>query len=104
MTPKQAAKCLVHFSRKHADLKLSSFVIAQVPGTVPRSKPVRGVLESLIKSKRYVVPLAPLALIHPVVGGGMAYAWLEGCTSSKRVVAAGGRSPLKPEMVVNDLR
>jgi len=105
MTPKQAAKCLVHFSKKHADLRLSSFVIAQVPGAVPSSKPVRGVLESLIKSKRYAVPLAPLALIHPVVGGGMAYAWLEGSHfDPKRVVAAGGGSPLKPEMIVKDLR
>jgi hypothetical protein len=105
MTPKQAAKCLVHFSKKHAGLKLSSFVIEQFPGAVPRSRPVRGVLESLIKSKRYVVPLAPLALIHPVVGGGMAYAWLEGSHfDPKRVVASGGGSPLKPEMIVNDLR
>ena len=37
MTPKQAAKSLVSYSKRHRDLQFSSFVIPQVPGTIPRS-------------------------------------------------------------------
>src|SRR6185437_14845486 len=50
MTPKQAAKSLLKYGRKH-DVEISAFVIPQVAGTVPRSSPVRGVLESLVRSK-----------------------------------------------------
>jgi hypothetical protein len=78
MTPKQAAKCLVRYSKRHSDLQSSSFALAQVPGTVPRSGPVRGVLESLVKSKRYVVPLTSLAVLQPYIGGGLAFAWAGG--------------------------
>ena len=105
MTPKQAAKSLVHYSKKHDDLQFSSFIIAQVPGTVPRSSAVRGVLESLLKSKRYVLPLAPLAILHPAVGGGLAYAWLEGSHFNPRRVASIDRAlPLTPDVVVNELQ
>jgi hypothetical protein len=77
MTPKQAAKCLVSYSRRHPALRFASFVIPQVPGTVPRSRPVRGVIEALFKSKRYILPLAPLALLHPLFGGTLVVAWVE---------------------------
>ena len=77
MTPKQAAKCLVRYGQKHPNLQFSIFVIPQVPGTMPRSTAVRRRLESIVKSKRYVLPLAPLAVLHPVVGGGLAYALVE---------------------------
>jgi len=52
-------------------------VIPQVAGTVPRSRPVRGVIEALFKSKRYILPLAPLALLHPLFGGSLVVAWVE---------------------------
>ncbi len=65
MTPKQVAKCLERYSRKHPELTLSTSVIEQVPGTVPRSSRVRGVLESLITSKKYSVPIAVLVAAHP---------------------------------------
>ena len=77
MTPKQAAKCLVRYSKRHPELHFASFVIPQVPGTVPRSRPVRGVIEALFKSKRYILPLAPLALLHPLFGGSLVVAWVE---------------------------
>jgi len=77
MTPKQAAKCLVRYSKRHPELHFASFVIPQVPGTVPRSRPVRGVIEALFKSKRYILPLAPLALLHPLFGGSLVVAWAE---------------------------
>lgn len=105
MTPKQTAKCLVRYGKKHSDLQFSSFVIAQVPGTVPRSSAVRGVLESVLRSKRYVLPLAPLAILHPAVGGGLAYAWLEGSRFNPRKVASTDRAlPLTPDLIVSELQ
>ncbi len=73
MTPKQAAKSLVKYARRHPDVEMRTFVIPQVPGTIPRSKPVDGVVESLVKSKKYVVPLAAL---HPFVAGTLIAAYL----------------------------
>jgi hypothetical protein len=68
-TPKHAAESLVHYSERHPDLQFSSFEIEQVPGTVPHSKPIRGVLESFLESKKYSVPVAAL---HPFVMGSLA--------------------------------
>lgn len=105
MTPRQAAKCLVRFSRKHPDLEFSSYVIPQVSGTVPRSRAVRGVLESLVKSKKYVLPLAPLAVLHPGLGAGLVYAFVGGSHfEPRRVTAARGGLPLKPGGIVLALR
>ncbi|MGC2636487.1 MAG: hypothetical protein WA294_04870 [Acidobacteriaceae bacterium] len=73
MTPKQAAKSLVKYSRRHPDAEMRTFVIPQVPGTIPRSTPVDGVVESLVKSKKYVLPLAAL---HPFVAGSLAVVYL----------------------------
>ena len=87
MTPKQAARCLVKYGKKHSDVQFSSFVIPQVPGSVPRSTEVRGVLEALTHSKKYALPLAPLAVVYPLVGGGMAIAWLEGLGFKPRAAA-----------------
>jgi hypothetical protein len=74
-TPKEIAKLLVKFSSKHPELEFSSFVIPQVPGSVPRSTTVHGVVESLLKSKKYIVPVAAL---EPVAVGAMAVAYLSG--------------------------
>lgn len=103
MTPKQAAKCLVHFEKKHPYLELSSFVIPQVPGSVPRSKSVRGVLESIVKSKRYIVPLAPLAVLHPYFGGSLAFAWIADGHFNPRRVAGAEDPAAKPATVARDL-
>ena len=67
-TPKQDARSLTKYAKRHRDLAFFTFVIPQVSGTIPRSKPTDGVLESLIKSKKYVVPLA---LLNPEVVAGM---------------------------------
>jgi hypothetical protein len=48
MTPKQAAKSLVSYGNQHRDLQFSNFVIAQIPGTIRRSTPVRNVLECVL--------------------------------------------------------
>jgi hypothetical protein len=63
-TPKQMARLMVKFGAKHPELEPSSFVIPQVPGSVPRSRPVHGVVESVLKSKKYMVTVA---ILHPVV-------------------------------------
>ena len=72
-TPKQLAKTLVRYSKRNPDLQFSSFVIPQVPGSVSRSTPVYGVLESFLKSKKYFLPLVAF---HPIITGGMALAYL----------------------------
>jgi hypothetical protein len=58
-TPKQSAKALVKYARRRPELRLSHFVVPQIPGVRP-SKKMRGVSESLIRSKKYVVPLLVL--------------------------------------------
>jgi hypothetical protein len=73
MTPKQAARSLVAYSRHHPQTDLRTFVIPQVPGTIQRSTGVDGVVESLVKSKKYVVPIAYL---NPYVAGTLVAVWL----------------------------
>ncbi len=57
-TPKQVARSLTKYAHKNPQVPFTVFVIPQVPGTISRSHPVDGVVESLVKSKKYVVPLA----------------------------------------------
>lgn len=59
-TPKGAAKSLIKYGRKHPELHPTTFEIHQLPGEMARSGTIRGVSESLIKSKKYLVPLAIL--------------------------------------------
>jgi hypothetical protein len=61
MTPKQVARSLVTYGQKHTELHMSAFTILQVPGSIPRSHPVGGVAESLVKSKKYLLPLIVLS-------------------------------------------
>jgi hypothetical protein len=74
MTPKQAAKSLVSYSRHHPEIELTSFIIPQVPG-LKRSRPVHGVLESLVLAKKYV---APFLLFHPITVGVVEAAYWTG--------------------------
>ncbi len=68
-TPKQIAKALSHYARRHENLELNEIIIPQVPGDTPRSHPTRGVIESLIKTKKYVIPIA---VLNPYVLAGIA--------------------------------
>jgi hypothetical protein len=61
MTPKQVARSLVKYSQKDPSVNMTAFVIRQVPGTIPRSHAVDGVAESLVKSKKYLIPMTILA-------------------------------------------
>jgi hypothetical protein len=65
-TPKQMAKMLIKYSGRHHGLEFSRFVIPQVPGSVARSTPVHGVVESFLKSKKYIVPAA---VVYPIFAG-----------------------------------
>jgi hypothetical protein len=68
-TPKQMAKMLTRYGAKHPDLRFSRLVIAQVPGGMPRSTPVHGVVESFLKSKKYIVPSV---VVSPIFAGVVA--------------------------------
>jgi len=68
-TPKQTAKMLTRFSARHPELGFSRLVIAQVPGSLPRSTNVHGVVESFFKSKKYIVPSA---VVSPIFAGCVA--------------------------------
>ena len=72
-TPKDVAKDLARYGEQHPELHLSAFYIPQVAGDLPRSHPIHGVTESLVKSKRYIVPMA---LLMPHVTGGVVLAYL----------------------------
>jgi hypothetical protein len=74
-TPKHVAKSMVQFSERNPELQFTAFVIPQVPGTIRRSRPVRGVVESIFKAKKYELPLLAL---QPVVAGGVAVAYVAG--------------------------
>jgi len=72
-TPKQVARSLVKYGKEHPEAEMSAFVIPQVPGSIKRSHSVDGVAESLVKSKKY---LLPLVVLSPVVTGGVVVAYL----------------------------
>jgi len=74
-TPKQIAKCLVNYGKLHPDLRLSIFVIPQIPGELARSHKVRGVCEALVRSKKYVVPLV---FLNPWVTAGFFAGYITG--------------------------
>lgn len=68
-TPKQMAKTLTKYSARHPKLRFSRIVIAQVPGSMPRSSTAHGVVESFFKSKKYIVPSA---VVSPIFAGCVA--------------------------------
>ena len=74
MTPKQAAKSLTHTAKHHPQMRLTTFIVPQVPG-LKRSKPVHGVIESLVLAKKYVTPVL---LFHPVLVVGVETAYWTG--------------------------
>ena len=68
-TPKQLAKMLVKYGEHHPEAPLSRIIIPQVPGSMPRSTVVHGVVESFFKSKKYIVPSA---IVSPIFAGCIA--------------------------------
>ena len=68
-TPKQMAKMLTKYSDRHPELQFSRLVIAQVPGSIPRSTTVHGVVDAFLTSKKYIVPSA---VVSPIFAGCVA--------------------------------
>jgi hypothetical protein len=72
-TPKQMAKRLIKYSDRHPDLEFSRLIISQVPGSMPRSSTVHGVVDSFFTSKKYIVPGAVAsAVASPIFAGCVA--------------------------------
>jgi len=65
-TPKQMAKGLTKYCAHHPQIHFSRLIIPQVPGSMPRSSAVHGVVESFLKSKKYFVPSA---VVSPIFAG-----------------------------------
>src|ERR1700677_4388074 len=65
-TPKQMAKTMIRYTVRHPELQFSRMVIPQIPGSMPRSTTVHGVVESFFKSKKYIVPSA---VASPIFAG-----------------------------------
>jgi hypothetical protein len=81
-TPKQVARSLARYARHHPIVELSSFQIQQVAGSIHRSHSADGVAEALLKTKKYVVPLA---ILSPAVTGSIAVVYFtEGRFNPKR--------------------
>lgn len=67
MTPKHVVRSLSDYAGRHRDLNLRVWEIAQVPGSLRRSKRVWGGVESALKTKRYLIPLLLLQPELPLV-------------------------------------
>jgi hypothetical protein len=68
-TPKQMAKMLIRYSARHPELDFSRVVMPQVPGSMPRSTTVHGVVDAFFTSKKYIVPSA---VVSPIFAGCVA--------------------------------
>jgi len=63
-TPQQIAKSLVSYAKHHPGFPLSAFFLPQIPGSRHPSHRMDGVSAGLVKSKKYILPLAAF---HPWV-------------------------------------
>jgi hypothetical protein len=72
-TPKQIAKSLASYAGHHDELEIHEIIIPQVPGKIARSHTPRGVVESLLKTKKYAVPIV---VFHPYFLAGIAVTYL----------------------------
>ena len=72
-TPKHVAKSVTSYAHHHPNVEFSAFVIPQIPGSIKRSTPIHGVIDSVLKAKKYEIPLL---VFHPFVGGGIAVAYV----------------------------
>lgn len=68
-TPKQMAKMLIKYSAGHPELHFSRVVMPQVPGSMPRSTTIHGVVDAFFTSKKYIVPSA---VVSPIFAGCVA--------------------------------
>lgn len=70
-TPKQVARSLVAYGASHPEAALAAFAVPQIPGSRPLTHAPKGVMEVLITSKKYLLPLALMpAWIPAGLAGG----------------------------------
>jgi hypothetical protein len=97
-TPKQMAKLLTRFSDRHPELQFSRLIISQVPGSMPRSSTVRGVVDSFFRSKKYIVPSV---VFSPIFAGCVAAVYVGTGTghfkpATNAMILVAGRDPERP--------
>jgi hypothetical protein len=73
MTPKQVVRSLSQYASTRPELGLKVWEIPQVPGSLRRSRPVRGGAEAGLKTKRY---LFTLIAIQPEVPAALSILYL----------------------------
>jgi hypothetical protein len=62
VTPKQVARSMLAFGAAHPEEHLRLLQVPQIPGTLHRSRPIWGISEMFLKTKRYC---ATLVIIQP---------------------------------------
>jgi hypothetical protein len=67
-TPQQIAKSLISYVKHHPGLALSAFFLPQIPGSRQSSHQVDSVSAGLVRSKKYILPLAA---VHPWLACGI---------------------------------
>ena len=65
---------------------------------------MRGVLEALVKTKKYILPLAPLALMHPYFGGSPVVARIQGGHFNPRSTVGNEGSETEPGIIARLLQ
>ncbi len=101
-TPRQVAKSLVRSSKRRDEMRLSSFIIPQVPG-MKRSRPIHGVVDSVLLAKKYMMPLM---LLHPVMAGSVGLGYWAGWRfrPEKDAMVFGPRRTLEPPLAADERR
>jgi hypothetical protein len=74
LLPKQVARSIYRYGRTHPEAQFKIIEIPQVPGSIERSRPVRGGAETFLKTKRYLVPLL---LIQPEIPAALLVCYLD---------------------------
>lgn len=101
-TPRQVAKSLVRSSKRRDEMRLSSFIIPQVPG-MKRSRPIHGVVDSVLLAKKYMMPLM---LLHPVMAGSVGVGYWAGWRfrPEKDAMVFDPRRTLEPPLAADQRR
>jgi hypothetical protein len=104
-TPKQMAKTLIKYDSRHSQLQFARFVIPQIPGSMARSTPVHGVVESFLKSKKYIVPSA---VVSPIFAGCVVAVYMGTGAGrfdpAKQAMVFNAQRPLEPPLGTEDRR
>ncbi len=67
LSPKQVARSLYLYGKSHPEAQLKVIEIPQIPGSLRRSRPVRGAAEGALTTKRYLFTLIAIQPEVPVL-------------------------------------